>query len=101
MANAPWVRRRPAGDSAHRTPPFPGQGMCAGIRDAANLARKLEWAAAGERLLDTCETERSPHMREFIELAVRLGAVIRATDPDATVAPGAILLPFRRRGRCS
>ena len=73
-----------AGDSAHQTPPFLGQGMCAGIRDASNLAWKLSMVvagAAGESLLDTCETERAPHVRAFIELAVRLGAIIQATDP--------------------
>lgn len=74
-----------AGDAAHQTPPFMGQGMCAGIRDAANLAWKLAAVidgAAPEALLDTYETERSPHVREFIETAVRLGGVIQATDPD-------------------
>ena len=73
-----------AGDAAHQTPPFMGQGMCAGIRDAANLAWKLADVVQGrasEQLLDTYESERSPHVREFIETAVRLGAVIQATDP--------------------
>ena len=100
LVAAPWRRGRLflAGDSAHQTPPFLGQGMCAGIRDAANLAWKLGWAAdgaAGDPLLDTYETERGPHVREFIELAVRLGAVIQATDPDAAEARDA---EFRASG---
>jgi 3-(3-hydroxy-phenyl)propionate hydroxylase len=79
-----------AGDAAHQTPPFMGQGMCAGIRDAANLAWKLADVIAGaadERLLDTYETERSPHARIFIEEAVRLGRIIR--DTERAVAAGA------------
>lgn len=73
-----------AGDSAHQTPPFLGQGMCAGIRDAANLGWKLAAVMAGQSdagLLDSYESERSPHVRAFIELAVRLGDVIQTTDP--------------------
>lgn len=72
-----------AGDAAHQTPPFLGQGMCAGIRDAANLAWKLARVVQGtsdERLLDSYETERAPHVREYIELAVRLGGIIQTTD---------------------
>jgi 3-(3-hydroxy-phenyl)propionate hydroxylase len=75
-----------AGDAAHQMPPFLGQGMCAGIRDASNLAWKLAEVIGGtapDELLDTYESERSPHVREFIETAVRLGAVIQTTDPDA------------------
>ena len=74
-----------AGDAAHQTPPFMGQGMCAGVRDAANLAWKLAEVVqgrAGDDLLDTYESERSPHVREFIETAVRLGGIIQATDPE-------------------
>jgi 3-(3-hydroxy-phenyl)propionate hydroxylase len=74
-----------AGDSAHQTPPFLGQGMCAGVRDAANLAWKLALVLqgkAGGELLDTYESERAPHVRAFIELAVRLGGIIQATDPE-------------------
>lgn len=73
-----------AGDSAHQTPPFLGQGMCAGIRDAANLGWKLPAVLAGRadaRLLDSYESERAPHVRAFIELAVRIGDVIQTTDP--------------------
>lgn len=74
-----------AGDAAHQTPPFLGQGMCAGIRDAANLAWKLALVLRGEaspRLLDTYGAEREPHVRVFIEEAMRLGAIIQTTDPE-------------------
>jgi 3-(3-hydroxy-phenyl)propionate hydroxylase len=81
-----WRDRRLliAGDAAHQTPPFLGQGMCAGIRDAANLAWKLARVAKGrapEALLDTYQSEREAHVRVFIETAVRLGGIIQTTDP--------------------
>ena len=85
-----WRDRRLflAGDACHQTPPFLGQGMCAGIRDASNLAWKLvavlkgEVAAqASEDLLDSYEAERKPHVRALIELAVHLGNIIQTTDP--------------------
>jgi len=75
-----------AGDAAHQTPPFMGQGMCAGIRDASNLSWKLAAVVQGradEALLDTYESERAPHVREFITTAVRLGRVIQTSDPVA------------------
>ena len=75
-----------AGDAAHQTPPFLGQGMCAAIRDAANLAWKLEAVLRGradEALLETYASERAPHVQAFIELAVRLGDIIQTTDPQA------------------
>jgi 3-(3-hydroxy-phenyl)propionate hydroxylase len=80
-----------AGDSAHQTPPFLGQGMCAGIRDAANLAWKLHAVLRGGAeadLLDTYESERSPHVREFIELAIRLGGLINTKAMEAGLATG-------------
>ncbi|MEO3784144.1 bifunctional 3-(3-hydroxy-phenyl)propionate/3-hydroxycinnamic acid hydroxylase [Actinocorallia sp. B10E7] len=65
------------GDAAHLTPPFIGQGMCAGLRDAANLAWKLAVAGADpvrhERFLDTYESERRPHVTHMIRLAVATG----------------------------
>ena len=75
-----------AGDAAHQTPPFLGQGMCAAIRDAANLAWKLEAVLrnrAPDALLDTYGTERAPHVHAFIDLAVKLGDIIQTTDPQA------------------
>jgi 3-(3-hydroxy-phenyl)propionate hydroxylase len=82
-----WRRDRLllAGDAAHQTPPFLGQGMCSGLRDAANLAWKLRDVILGEApesLLGSYETERAQHVRAFIELAVELGGVIQATDPE-------------------
>jgi 3-(3-hydroxy-phenyl)propionate hydroxylase len=82
-----WRRDRLllAGDSAHQTPPFLGQGMCSGLRDAANLAWKLRDVIAGrasEQLLDTYAIERMEHVRAYIELAVELGGIIQATDPE-------------------
>ena len=83
-----WRRGRLilAGDSCHQTPPFLGQGMCAGIRDGLNLAWKLIAVVEGraaDRILDTYETERRPHVRAFIKLAVELGDIIQTTDPAA------------------
>lgn len=73
-----------AGDAAHQTPPFLGQGMCAGIRDCANLAWKLDLALRDpslDALLDSYESERSPHVAELIRVAVELGGFIQTTDP--------------------
>ena len=68
-----------AGDAAHQQPPFTGQGMCQGIRDAANLSWKLHYVLAGkakERLLDTYEAERSAHAKRLISIVKDIGAVI-------------------------
>ena len=65
--------------------------MCAGIRDVANLAWKLRDIIAGQAdmsLLDTYQSERSPHVREFIELAIRLGGVINTKAMEAGLAAG-------------
>ena len=66
-------------------PPFLGQGMGSGLRDVINLAWKLRDVVQGraaESLLDSYETERMEHVRAYIELAVEIGGVIQATDPD-------------------
>ncbi len=78
-----------AGDAAHQTPPFLGQGMCAAIRDVANLAWKLDAVQRGrasDALLDSYGSERGPHVRAFIDLAVQLGNIIQTTDVDAARA---------------
>jgi flavoprotein hydroxylase len=76
-----------AGDSAHLMPPFAGQGMCSGIRDAANLTWKLDLVLSGradDALLDTYTEERSQHLQYAIELSVFLGRII--CEPDAAAA---------------
>jgi 3-(3-hydroxy-phenyl)propionate hydroxylase len=80
-----WWRGRVgiAGDAAHQTPPFLGQGMCAGIRDASNLAWKLEWVLKGRAspaLLESYGSERAPHVRAFIERAILTGNIICTQD---------------------
>lgn len=82
-----WRDRRLfiAGDAAHLTPPFMGQGLCAGIRDAANLGWKL-----GDKVWhDSYQAERAPHVTAYIETAVRLGGLIntRAMAPALGEAP--------------
>jgi 3-(3-hydroxy-phenyl)propionate hydroxylase len=73
-----------AGDAAHQTPPFLGQGMCAGFRDAVNLAWKLARVIAGkssEALIDTYESERLAHAVKVIHAAIRIGKTICELDP--------------------
>jgi 2-polyprenyl-6-methoxyphenol hydroxylase-like FAD-dependent oxidoreductase len=78
-----------AGDAAHQMPPFAGQGMCAGVRDAANLAWKLDLVlagVAGDALLDSYEPERVQHVRLVIDASMELGKVICIADADAAAA---------------
>lgn len=71
------------GDAAHQTPPFAGQGMCSGLRDAANLAWKLAAVTKGEAsavLLDTYQPERAPNLRATIEMAIMMGRMVCITS---------------------
>jgi 3-(3-hydroxy-phenyl)propionate hydroxylase len=77
------------GDAAHLTPPFIGQGMCAGIRDAANLVWKLALVLNGhadDRLLDTYEAERRPYARRVVQLAIGVGAMMTG-GPERLTRP--------------
>lgn len=72
-----------AGDAAHQTPPFAGQGMCSGLRDAANLAWKLAAVTKGEAdaaLLETYQPERAPNLRATIDMAIMMGRMVCTTS---------------------
>jgi 3-(3-hydroxy-phenyl)propionate hydroxylase len=68
-----------AGDAAHAMPPWIGQGMCAGVRDVANLCWKLGAVLRGslpESVLDSYQAERLPHVKEVTNRAVKTGKLI-------------------------
>ncbi|WP_103339935.1 bifunctional 3-(3-hydroxy-phenyl)propionate/3-hydroxycinnamic acid hydroxylase MhpA [Amycolatopsis sp. CA-126428] len=78
-----------AGDAAHLMPPFLGQGLCAGLRDARALAWRLGMVHAGladPKVLDTYGPERAGHVREIIDEAVAAGRVICELDPIRAAA---------------
>ena len=68
-----------AGDAGHQMPPFLGQGLCSGVRDAANLGWKLamvEKGLAGDALLDTYDAERRPHATAVVAHAADTGKLV-------------------------
>jgi 3-(3-hydroxy-phenyl)propionate hydroxylase len=98
-----WRRDRVflAGDAAHQMPPFAGQGMCSGIRDACNLAWKLALVVKGEAdaaILDTYQSERDPHVRAIIETAIAMGRTVCILDAAAASARDAAMLAQRAAG---
>ena len=87
-----------AGDAAHVTPPFAGQGLVAGLRDAANLAWKLAWVLhrrADERILDSYDAERRPHARKIINLARFLGALVMPGNRAAAFVVHGVMRAIR------
>jgi 3-(3-hydroxy-phenyl)propionate hydroxylase len=101
-----------AGDAAHQTPPFLGQGLNAGLRDAVNLGWKLPLVHAGlceERLLDSYAVERDAHARDLVEWAVAIGKLMETlaareaglpdphetTDSSAGYGQGRTVPPLR------
>ena len=74
------------GDAAHQTPPFLGQGLCAGIRDTVNLAWKIdgiERLGYPAQLLDSYVEERKPHVRTVVAHAKTFGLIIGELDEQA------------------
>ncbi len=70
-----------AGDAAHLMPPFMGQGMCAGVRDASNLAWKIAYCLKNnhsEKLLNTYQSERYSNVIEYIRTTVKMGEFVNA-----------------------
>jgi len=73
-----------AGDAAHMTPQFVGQGMNAGVRDAYNLAWKLEAVIKGrarDSLLDSYQSERRPHAKAMIDLSIHMKNFVSTSNP--------------------
>ncbi|MBD9415976.1 bifunctional 3-(3-hydroxy-phenyl)propionate/3-hydroxycinnamic acid hydroxylase [Pseudomonas sp. PDM16] len=76
-----------AGDAAHMTPQFMGQGMSSGVRDAYNLAWKLEAVLRGkaaEQLLDTYGSERYHHAKAMIDISVQMKDFVSMSNPFKT-----------------
>ena len=73
------------GDAAHTMPPFMGQGMLSGFRDAVNLSWKLLAVLHGEAesaLLETYYLERQPHVYAITEMSMMIGRTVLITDPE-------------------
>jgi len=78
-----------AGDAAHLMPPFAGQGMNGGMKDAVNLSWKLVSVLRGQApdsILDTYQVERAPVVRKMAEVSRRLGSIIMPTSRIAAAA---------------
>ncbi|WP_433634939.1 bifunctional 3-(3-hydroxy-phenyl)propionate/3-hydroxycinnamic acid hydroxylase [Nocardia sp. CA-120079] len=91
-----------AGDAAHLMPPFMGEGMCSGLRDAMNLSWKLDLvlrSAATDDLLDSYTVERAPQNEAAIAMSIQMGRVSCELDPalalerDAALRSGAAMPP--------
>ena len=74
------------GDAAHTMPPFMGQGMCSGIRDAANLNWKLDLVlrgVSGPEIFRSYQDERFPHVRDWTLISIESGKLPCTVDPQA------------------
>jgi 3-(3-hydroxy-phenyl)propionate hydroxylase len=88
-----------AGDAAHLSPPFVGQGLGLGLRDVHQVAWKLAavvTGAAGEQLLDTYQAEREPHARALIGVARLLGRLMTGGGRAGALLRRGVLSAVRR-----
>ncbi|MCG8443322.1 MAG: bifunctional 3-(3-hydroxy-phenyl)propionate/3-hydroxycinnamic acid hydroxylase [Caulobacterales bacterium] len=99
-----WRRGRVLiiGDAAHQMPPFMGQGLCSGVRDACNLAWKLAAVIGGEAdeaLLDTVRSERAPQVKAITAGAIAMGKIVCVTDPAQAEERDRTMIEDRLAGR--
>lgn len=90
-----------AGDAAHQMPPFAGQGMCSGVRDAHALSWRLPLAIRGgdgSALLATYQPEREPHVRAITAAAIETGRVVCTLDPVMAEQRDLQMFEARRTG---
>lgn len=91
-----------AGDAAHLMPPFAGQGLCSGVRDAANLAWKFAAIlndGAPDALLDSYQPEREPNLRGIIGMATMMGQTVCISDPVAASERDRQMIAARAAGQ--
>jgi len=77
------------GDAAHLMPPFLGQGMCTGLRDAISLSWRLDAVlrqSADPALLGSFETERLLYAEALVQMSVAAGQVSCTFDPELAAA---------------
>lgn len=87
------------GDAAHTMPPFMGQGLVSGMRDAANIAWKLKRVIHGqapEALLDTYEQERRSHVAGVQKLCVNVGRLFLARNPMVATARDVLMRTIQK-----
>ena len=88
-----------AGDAAHLSPPFIGQGLGLGLRDVHQVAWKVADVLAGradDGLLDTYQAEREPHARALIRVALLLGVLMTGGGRAGNIARAGVLAAVRR-----
>ncbi len=87
-----------AGDAAHITPPFVGQGLVAGLRDAANLCWKLASVIHGHaspQILATYDQERRPHVKAMIRFAQLMGRLVMPRNAAVALVTHGLMRAMR------
>lgn len=92
------------GDAAHLLPPFGGQGMNCGLRDAHNLAWKLHLVLQGlasPALLESYTVERRAHTAQLLAFSKFAGNIVMTTRRPVALFRDTLLrllytVPFSR-----
>jgi 3-(3-hydroxy-phenyl)propionate hydroxylase len=88
------------GDAAHQMPPFAGQGLCSGLRDASNLCWKIARAVGtgNDAILDSYQLEREPSVRALIAMSMMMGKTVCQTDESLAAERDQRMLAARASG---